>query len=169
MSAQLALFYAFAALAVGSALAMVLSLRNTVASALFLVVSMISLGAIYVLLEAYLIAVLQIMVYAGAIVVLFVFVVMLLNLRQDDFPPARQVLVKGVGIGLAGLALAKFLLILPAALSPDVAILPEGFGGYRQVGTDLFTRYVLAFELTSLLLLAALVGAVVLAKRRLDG
>ncbi|NNL67107.1 MAG: hypothetical protein HKP30_12750 [Myxococcales bacterium] len=169
MSAQLALFYVFAALAAGSALAMVLSLRNTVAAALFLVISMISLGAVYVLLEAYLIAVLQIMVYAGAIVVLFVFVVMLLNLRQDEFPPLRQGLVKAVGVGLALLALVKFLVVLPAALPADVAVLPEGYGGYRQVGTDLFTRYVLAFEATSLLLLGALVGAVVLAKRRLDG
>jgi NADH-quinone oxidoreductase subunit J len=168
MSAELALFYVFAALATAGALAMVLTVRNTVASAMFLVVSMVALAAVYVLLEAYLIAVLQIMVYGGAIVVLFVFVVMLLNLRQDDFPPVRQWLVKAAGIGLAGLALVKFLMILPAALPESVAVLPEGFGGYRQVGTALFTRYVLAFESTSLLLLGALVGSVVLAKRRLD-
>jgi NADH-quinone oxidoreductase subunit J len=169
MSVELVLFYVFAALAAGSALAMVLTVRNTVASAMFLVVTMVALGAVYVLMEAYLIAVLQILVYAGAIVVLFVFVVMLLNLRQDDFPPPRQWAVKGLGVLLAVLALVKFVMILPAALPEGVAVLPEGFGGYRQVGTDLFTRYVLAFESTSLLLLGALVGAVVLAKRRIDG
>lgn len=168
MSVELALFYVFAALAAGSSIAMVLSLRNTVAAAMFLVIAMVSLAAIYVLLEAYLIAVLQIMVYAGAIVVLFVFVVMLLNLRHDDFPPARGWLAKGAGIVLAAAALVKFVTILPGALPAAAEALPEGFGGYREVGTALFTRYVLAFEATSLLLLAALVGSVVLAKRRID-
>ena len=168
MSAEQALFYAFAAMAVVSASAMVLNLRNTVAAAMSLVITMVALGAVYVLLEAYLVAVLQIMVYGGAIVVLFVFVVMLLNLRQDDFPPPRQRLVKGLGVLLAVFALAKFLMVLPAALPGSVAVLPEGFGGYRDVGTALFTRFLLPFEATSLLLLSALVGAVVLAKRRLD-
>jgi len=168
MNVELALFYVFAALAVGSALAMVLNLRNTVASAMSLVITMVSLAAIYVLMEAHLIAVLQIMVYGGAIVVLFVFVVMLLNLRQDDFPPPRQRLAKAVGVLLVVFAVGKLVALVPAALPEGVAELPEGFGGYRDVGTALFTRYVLPFEATSLLLLSALVGAVVLAKRRLD-
>ena len=168
MSAELVLFYVFAALAVGSALAMVLNLRNTVASAMSLVVTMVALAAVYVLMEAHLVAVLQIMVYGGAIVVLFVFVVMLLNLRQDDFPPVRQRFVKGLGVALVVFALLKLLAILPAALPAGVAELPAGFGGYRDVGAALFTRYLLPFEATSLLLLSALVGAVVLAKRRLD-
>ena len=92
------LFYAFGALAILFALGMLLNVRNTVAAALCLVVTMVSLAAIYVLLEAHLVAAIQIMVYAGAIVVLFLFVVMLLNLRQDAFetevwpsPPAGQV------------------------------------------------------------------------------
>ena len=168
MSVELVLFYVFGAMAVGSALAMVLNLRNTVASAMSLVVTMVALAAVYVLMEAHLVAVLQIMVYGGAIVVLFVFVVMLLNLRQDDFPPVRQRFVKGLGVALMVFALVKLLAILPAALPGTVAELPEGFGGYRDVGTALFTRYLLPFEATSLLLLSALVGAVVLAKRRLD-
>jgi NADH-quinone oxidoreductase subunit J len=168
MSVELALFYVFAALAVGSALAMVLNVRNTVASAMSLVITMVALAAVYVLMEAHLVAVLQIMVYAGAIVVLFVFVVMLLNLRQDDFPPARQRVAKALGTLLVLAAVAKLVALLPAALPDAVAELPEGFGGYRDVGAALFTRYVLPFESTSLLLLSALVGAVVLAKRRLD-
>ena len=168
MSVELALFYLFGALAVGSALAMVLNLRNTVASAMSLVVTMVSLAAVYVLMEAHLVAALQVMVYGGAIVVLFVFVVMLLNLRQDDFPPPRQRLLKALGILLSAFALVKLLAVLPGALPEAAAELPEGFGGYREVGAALFTRYVLPFEATSLLLLSALVGAVVLAKRRLD-
>jgi NADH-quinone oxidoreductase subunit J len=168
VSVQLLLFYVFAVLAAGSAVAMVLNLRNTVASAMSLVVTMVALGAIYVLLEAYLVAALQIMVYAGAIVVLFVFVVMLLNLRQDDFPPARGRLAKALGIALVAFATLELLSILPAALPDAVAELPGGFGGYRDVGIALFTRWLLPFEATSLLLLSALVGAVVLAKRRLD-
>jgi len=168
MSVPLVLFYVFGVLAVGSALAMVLNLRNTVASAMSLVITMVTLGAIYLLLEAFLVAALQIMVYAGAIVVLFVFVVMLLNLRQDDFPPPRQRLAKALGVLLVVFATLQLLAVLPAALPDEVAALPEGFGGYRDVGIALFTRYLLPFEATSLLLLSALVGAVVLAKRRLD-
>ena len=161
------LFYLFAALAVAGALGMLLNTRNTVAGALSLVGTMVALGAIYVLLEAYLIGVLQILVYAGAIVVLFLFVVMLLNLRQDTFSPERLRLTKTLGIVIGALVGVELLLVLPAALGP-AAVLPAGFGGYRMVGIALFTDWVLAFEVTSLLLLAAMVGAVVLAKRRID-
>jgi len=93
MTAETILFYLFGGLAVISALGMVLNTRNTVASVLSLVVTMVSLGAIYLLLEAYLVAAFQIMVYGGAIVVLFLFVVMLLNLSTDEFPPNKQRLI----------------------------------------------------------------------------
>jgi len=161
------IFYLFAGLSVVSALAMVLNVRNTVASAMSLVVTMISLAVIYVVLEAYLIAALQIMVYAGAIVVVFVFVVMLLNLRRDDFSAQRQIGLKILAGCVAALAALVFLRWIPAAL-PAVGPVPEGFGGYREVGRALYTDFVLPFEVTSLLLLAAMVGAVVMAKRRLD-
>ncbi len=167
MSAELFFFYVFAALAAGSALAMVSNLRNTVAAALSLVVTMVSLAGIYVLLRAHLVAAVQIMVYAGAVLVLFVFVVMLLNLREDVFPPARLRPFKLAGAALGAVGLAGFLAAL-AGHVPDMAAVPESFGGYREVGRALFTDYVLAFELVSLLLLAAIVGAVVLAKRRLE-
>lgn len=161
------LFYVFAALAVAGALGMVLNVRNTVAGALSLVVTMISLGGVYVLLEAYLIGVLQILVYAGAIVVLFLFVVMLLNLRHDEFTPERQRGLKVVASVLGVVVLASLLGLVSVELGPAAA-LPEGFGGYRAVGAQLFTDYVLVFEATSLLLLAAMVGAVILAKRKID-
>ena len=167
MTASQFFFYAFAALAVGGALAMVLNVRNTVAAAMSLVVTMIALAGVYVLLEAHLVAALQIMVYAGAIVVVFLFVVMLLNLRQDTFPRAREPWVKALGAVLAGAVTYGFLGLIPGSL-PQVVELPEGFGGYRSVGGALYTDFVLPFEATSFLLLAAIVGAVVLAKRRLD-
>jgi NADH-quinone oxidoreductase subunit J len=161
------LFYLFAALAVAGALGMLLNTKNTVAGALSLVGTMVSLGAIYVLLDAYLIGVLQILVYAGAIVVLFLFVVMLLNLRHDEFSPERLRFTKTIGVVIGALVGLELLLLLPAALGPAAEI-PADFGGYRAVGTALFTDWVLAFEVTSLLLLAAMVGAVILAKRRID-
>jgi len=159
-------FYAFGALAVAGALGMVMNVRNTVAGAMSLVLTMVSLGGVYVLLEAYLIGVLQILVYAGAIIVLFLFVVMLLNLRVEQFSPQRQRVVKVLGV-VAAAGFGLQLLWLVPALAPAAELSP-GFGGYRQVGLALFTDWVLAFEATSLLLLAAMIGAVVLAKRRID-
>lgn len=167
MSAPAVFFYLFGAIAVVSALAMVLNVRNTVAAAMSLVVTMIALAVTYVTLEAHLIAALQIMVYAGAIVVVFLFVVMLLNLRRDDFPRPRQVLTKGAGVVFALGIAGAFLQLVPQAL-PTVREIPADFGSYAQVGRALYRDYVLAFEVTSFLLLAAIVGAVVLAKRRLD-
>ena len=151
-----ALFYLLAALAVAGALGVLLNTKNTVAGALSLVGTMVSLGAIYVLLDAYLIGVLQILVYAGAIVVVFLFVVMLLNLRQDEFGPDRLRWTKRLAVGFG------------AAVCVEAAEIPADFGGYRAVGALLFTDWVLAFEVTSLLLLAAMVGAVILAKRSID-
>lgn len=161
------LFYLFGALAVVSALGMVLNVRNTVAAALWLVVTMISLAAIYVLMEAHLVAAIQIMVYAGAIVVLFLFVVMLLNLRQDVFAPGRQWLLKSAA-ALAGLVVGAQLVRLLSRPLPAAPALPEGFGGYRMLGISLYTDYVLLVEMASLLLLAAIVGALILAKRKID-
>ena len=147
---------------------MLLNVRNTVAGALSLVGTMVSLGAIYVLLDAYLIGVLQILVYAGAIVVLFLFVVMLLNLREDEFSPERLRGTKVLGVVIGALVCVRAArCCCPRALGPAAEI-PADFGGYRTVGAALFTDWVLAFEVTSLLLLAAMVGAVILAKRSID-
>lgn len=170
MTVEAILFYVFGILAVVSALGMVLNIRNTVASAMSLVVTMVSLGAIYLLLEAYLVAAIQIMVYGGAIVVLFLFVVMLLNLSTDEFRPGKQRVVK-FAVVIAGVAiLAQVLIALgrdPLLVAQPEAV-PEGFGGYRQLGLALYTDYVLLVEMVSLLLLAAIVGALILAKRKID-
>ena len=136
------------------------------AAALCLVVTMVSLAGIYVLLEAHLVAAIQIMVYGGAIVVLFLFVVMLLNLRSDSFLPPRQRALKIAGALLGMVLLVEALRVLGGL--PEPPPLPEGFGGYRQLGIALYTDYVLIVELISLLLTAAIVGALILAKRTID-
>jgi NADH-quinone oxidoreductase subunit J len=161
------LFYAFAVLSVLFALAMVLNVRNTVAAALSLVVTMVSLAGIYVLLDAYLVAAIQIIVYAGAIVVLFLFVVMLLNLRRDAFSPGRQVLLKTCAGAVAVLVLVQLLRLLGVGM-PEAPAPPEGFGGYQTLGVALYSDYVLLVEVVSLLLLAAIVGALILAKRKVE-
>lgn len=167
MPFEVTLFYAFGALSVLGAVAMLLQVRNLVAGVMSLVVTMVSLAGIYVLLEAHLIAVVQIMVYAGAILVLFLFVVMLLNLRTDDFVPIRPgqraVKLAGAGIAIGGglfvaLGLRGSLIAAPEAV-------PAGFGGFRDIGLQLYTSYVVPVEAAGLILLAAIVGAVILAKR----
>jgi NADH-quinone oxidoreductase subunit J len=150
VTAATVLFYAFAFLAVIGALGMVLNFRNTVASAMSLVVTMVALAGIYVLMGAHLVAAFQIMVYGGAIVVLFLFVVMLLNIETDELSPGRHQFLR---------ALTGF---------PEVPPAPEGFGGYRAIGIALYTDYVLLVEMASLVLLAAIVGALILAKRKVD-
>jgi NADH-quinone oxidoreductase subunit J len=169
VSAESFLFYFFAGLSLAGALAMVGFVRNVVAGAMSLVVTMISLAGIYVLMEAHLVAAIQIIVYAGAILVLFLFVIMLLNLRGDSFGAPRpwQTVLKLAGVVLAGGGLVALLRLLPGHLRQP-GPLPEGFGGYRSVGTALFTQYVVPVEIAGFLLLAAIVGAVILAKRRID-
>jgi NADH-quinone oxidoreductase subunit J len=172
VSAPQLLFYAFAFLAVFSAVAMVGFVRHVVAGVMSLVVTMISLAGIYVLLHAEFVAVVQIMVYAGAILVLFLFVVMLLDLREGGFARAARGhnLLKLSGAG-GSLAIAVLLVAtVPGVLAtaPAPESVPEGFGTYRLLGLALYGKYVVAVELVGLLLLAAIVGAVVLAKRRLE-
>ena len=167
MSAPAVFFYLFGAAAVVSAIAMVLNVRNTVASAMSLVVTMISLAVVYVVLDAHLVAALQIMVYAGAIVVVFLFVVMLLNLRRDEFSQPRERLAKLAGVVFALGGAFAFLQLVPQSL-PTVQAIPADFGSYAAVGRALYHDFVLPFEVSSLLLLAAIVGAVVLAKRRIS-
>jgi NADH-quinone oxidoreductase subunit J len=166
-------FWLFAGIAIGAA-ALCVTRRNPVWSALWLVVTMFQLSAIYVMLDAQFLAVLQVLVYAGAIMVLFLFVIMLLNLGRGgphDFKSAT-------GIGLGALLAALLLLQLTTLrhLAPPAAItLPPGTlaadqaqqGMIGSVARPLFEAYLVPFEITSLLLLAAIVGAVVLAKKKL--
>ena len=159
----------FGALAIGlivSALGVVLS-RSPIRSALSLVVTLFLLAVMFLTLDAQLVAALQIIVYAGAIMVLFLFVIMLLNLQEQ-----RQAMVRlgmrytaGALGSLFLLAVGRFLVTPPSA-SPASA-LPAAFGSTEALAERLFTYHLLSFEVTSILLLVAIVGAVVLAKRTL--
>src|SRR5687767_11679494 len=159
-------FYLFAALAVGASV-LVIGQRNPMYSVLLLIASFGALSGLYVLLDAPFVAVTQIIIYAGAIMVLFLFVVMLLNAGREERP-------------LGGSALRRFGAVLAVALAVElgwalmsvsdaVGTPMDGSAGsissVREIGRTLFTTYAFAFEVTSVLILVAMVGAVVLAKR----
>ena len=169
------LFYVFSGVTVGSALAMV-TRKNPVASHLFMVATLASLAGIYVLFEAHFLAAIQIIVYAGAIMVLFLFVIMLLNLghdyQKDLKGGAWAIFAFVVAGGMAGVLARQYggieaLPIYRDAQGPQVidALLAEP-GAVGILAPPLFGDYVLAFELTGILLLVAIVGALALAKRR---
>ena len=166
-------FYAACIIAIVSAV-LCITRRSPVASALWLVNVLFNLSVLYVLLDAHFLAAVQILVYAGAIMVLFLFVIMLLNIGR---PGPRD--IKGAGgkiIALvAGLVMLAELLALrnvrmaPGMSLPDgaVARMVEQQGAVQAIAKPLFEQYLIPFEITSVMLLAAVVGAVVLAKRKL--
>ena len=168
----LTFFWIFGAVAVVGGLSCI-TRKNPVASALWLVVTLFALAAMYVLLDAQFIAALQVLVYAGAIMVLFLFVIMLLNLGRPGPSDIKGPVGVGVAVLLGGTLLLQ-LRVLRQAAPPDAITLPEGTmaalqqqGMVAAVAGPLFDAYLIPFEITSLLLLAAIVGAVVLAKRKL--
>jgi NADH-quinone oxidoreductase subunit J len=172
---DLLLFYLFGAIAVGAS-AMVIAQRTPMYSVLLLIVSFVGLSGLYVLLDSPFAAVTQIIVYAGAIMVLFLFVVMLLNAPREDVPAKTTIPVTLGGRPLrVGVVLgAIFLLEIAWALSrvgsrpiSDDAATAATVQSVRQVGIELFTTHAFAFEVTSVLILVAMVGAVALAKRNL--
>ena len=167
MSVEQVLFWTFGGLSVASAAGVVLSVRNTINAALSLVVTMLSLAVLFVVLHAEFIGVLQVMIYAGAIVVLCLFVIMLLNLRGASFGAESQPVLKLLAVAVVAVATVQLAALLRGPSGPWAEI-PAGFGQVRAVGTALFTDYVLAFELAGVLLLAGIVGAVILAKKSLD-
>jgi len=157
-----------AALALVSALAMVAFVRNAFAGVLSLTVTMVCLAGIFVLLEAYLVAAIQIMVYAGAILVLILFVVMLLNLPEEARRPGSGMIQGGLGfvLAVAFAAVVGWMVARSVGEHSFARPSPE-FGTVGALGLDLFSRFFYAFEAISLLLVVAMVGAVLLAKRRL--
>ena len=166
------LFYLFAALALGGGLGMVLG-RTPVASLLSLIASLFSLAAIYVLLDAHFIAAIQIIVYAGAIMVLFLFVIMLLNLGHDyqrDLREFSWIAAGSVVSGLGGYAVMRAFRAEDAVTDMGGSLLIETalreLNAVGAVALPMFRSYLVPFELASLLLLVAIVGAVLLAKRR---
>jgi len=141
--------------------------RNPVTSAMFLVLTIGSLAGLFVLLHAFFLAAVQVLVYAGAVMVLFLFVIMLLDLRVEE---RRRLGAMSVVAGLVavGAILALFLQsLLPQNSTLGAAAAPQLEGGTATLGKLLFSRYVLPFEIVSLLLLVAMIGVVLLSKKDL--
>ena len=160
-------FIFLAVLAIASALAMVTN-KNTVNSALFLVLNMMALAGLFLLMKAQFLAIIQVLVYAGAIMVLFLFVIMLLNVDAEEslFNKFRVKYFVAFVLGVAVFAqiiysIGSFSDTLPA-ISPDMAEV----GTVEAVGEVLFTQYLLPFELTAILLTAAVVGAILVAQHK---
>ncbi len=157
----------FAALGLASILAALLTITSPspIASALYLVVTLFSVAGLYVLLAAPFVAAVQVIVYAGAVIVLILFVIMLLNLRPIDerIPPAWQ----AAGIAVAALILLTVFVSIMAASSsvPARSPLPEEYGKVGEIGRLIFARYLYAFEVVGVLLLLAIVGAVALIRK----
>jgi NADH-quinone oxidoreductase subunit J len=151
---------------------LVVSTKDTVHSVLFLVLDFLFVAALYVLLGAEFLAAIQVLVYAGGIVVLYLFVVMLVNLKRPpeayEDPHRRTKL--GFGLSAAVLvelgAIVGYGYVTPSAGRPAAAALPVS-GNTEQVGWLLYTSYLIPFEIASMLLLVAMIGAIVLAKREL--
>jgi NADH-quinone oxidoreductase subunit J len=165
-------FYLFGLIAIASALGFV-TRKSPVSAALWLVNTMFCLAVLYVMLDAPFIGVIQVLVYAGAIMVVFVFVVMLLNLGKESVGGDVRGLAGRLGGGAIGLALVAFLWaahkgtpLASVAIAPDsLAIAQHAEGAVAPIAQPLFTDYLLAFEVTSVLLLVAIIGAVVVGRR----
>lgn len=160
----LILFFVLAALAVGSVLAMIIS-RNQAHSALFLVLAFAALGGLFGLLDAPFIAAVQIIIYAGAIMVLFIFVIMMIRLREG-MPAERKKTTVYLSIGLAFVLVIELFLALRGTFSQLGSSGGQEIGHPTALGRALFTKYIYPFEITSILIIAALVGAIVLVKKR---
>jgi NADH-quinone oxidoreductase subunit J len=162
------LFLAFAGIAVICAVSMVLQ-KHPIASALSLVGVMGALAALYLLLGGEFIAAAQLVVYSGAIMVLFVFVIMLLNAGAETRPVLRP---KAMWLGIPGmLAFLGLMALVVQRLTPESEGVRFGAfqgGGPREIGASLFTVYLLPFEVTSVLILIAILGAIVLARKEVD-
>ena len=160
-------FYIFAALTLLCGVMVVANpfSRSPVTSAMFLVLTIISMAGLFVTLHAFFLAAVQILVYAGAVIVLFLFVIMLLDLKEEDRRKYKLV-ASGLGILSVGAIASIFTAILWKA-QPFAVAVPTKEGSTVELGTLLFSKYVLPVEVLSLLLLVAMIGAILLSKKEL--
>jgi NADH-quinone oxidoreductase subunit J len=165
------LFILFATIAVIAALNVILQ-RNPIYSAVGLIVTLCALAGLFLTLSAQFIAMIQIIVYAGAIMVLFVFVIMLLNIRSEEAKLDRQKYLKWLAIPLFFALLGEVYYVIRTVSNPPPALPAMGaaepvkiLGTVESIGTQMFTTYLLPFEATSVLILMAIVGAMLLARR----
>lgn len=170
MTIETVLFALLGTVFVASAL-MVITRRSPVHAVLYLILNFFSLAGLYLTLQAQFIAVIQIIVYAGAIMVLFLFVIMLLNLKDEEKLIEKLSIRKLIAVGLGAAVLLELVYILwfqrPAETVRDVARAAE-LGTAAAIGRALFSDFLFPFEVTSVVLIVAIIGAIVLAKKRLD-
>ncbi|HLF29926.1 MAG TPA: NADH-quinone oxidoreductase subunit J [Xanthomonadales bacterium] len=166
-------FYAFSLVLTAAAI-LVITVRNPVFAALFLVLAFFSSAAIWVLLEAEFLAIVLVMVYVGAVMVLFLFVVMMLDI---NLAPLKEGFIRylPVGLGVAMVMAAELLLVLwsrgrfGAAAFPSTAPHPDGYSNTKAVGEWLYTQYLLPFEVAGIILLVAIIAAIALTLRKRTG
>jgi NADH-quinone oxidoreductase subunit J len=153
---------------VASAL-IVVTRKNPIYSAFFLILTFLALAVALIPIQATFLAAMHVLVYTGAIMVLFLFVIMLLNLGKDEMGPEYPWPFR-ILVGILAVAVFALLAYVFAGtdLGPPAEKLPEDFGGIESVGKTLFERFVLPFELVSILVIAAIFGGVILARRRED-
>jgi NADH-quinone oxidoreductase subunit J len=160
-------FYVFAALTLLCAILVVANpfSRNPVTSAMFLVLTIISMSGLFLLLHAFFLAAVQILVYAGAVMVLFLFVIMLLDLKEEQ---RRRIKFFGLAAGLVSVGIVVSIFIKSLASIKTNAAPPTLEGETYALGKLLFTQYTLPFEVVSVLLLVAMVGVILLSKKKLE-
>lgn len=167
LTAEQLFFFLFAALAVGAALEVVMQ-RNPLYSALALIVTFAAFAANYIMLSAQFLAAIQIIVYAGAIIVLFVFVIMLLNVRSEESRLDRYQALRWIVAPSVGVLFAAAFYVIKTSKLEELAPSPAAasVGTVETIGGALFTSYLLPFEAASVLIMMAIVGALVLAQRQ---
>ena len=163
------LFYVFAGLTLLCGLLVVVNpfSRNPVTSAMFLVLTIVSMAGLFVLLHAFFLAAVQVLVYAGAVMVLFLFVIMLLNVKEEEARMLKKVSL-GLGIVAVGSVLAIIVRSVLSGTQASAGALPTWEGETAVLGRALFERFLLPFEVLSLLLLVAMVGVIILSKKELQ-
>lgn len=164
-------FWVLAVITVGGSLMVVFS-RNPIVGALFLALSFLGGAGLFILLHAHFLALIQVLIYAGAIVVLFIYVVMLLDLSPRDFKGTYSLVVKVFALAIGLLLVFGFVFILFDFKGMPFSQLEPGYPGIMGLADALFTKYVIPFELVSIVLLIGIIGAVMLIKkipRKRDG
>jgi len=158
------LFFLLAIICIASVLGMIIS-KDQAYNALFLIVAFVCMGGLFGLLEAPFIAAVQIIIYAGAIMILFIFVVMMVNLKKGVGPEKKKWTMY-FAVVIAVVLIVELVLTVKGTLEPVSSAALEKLGNPTDLGRLLFTKYLYPFEITSILIIAALVGAIVLVKKR---
>ncbi len=157
-------FYLFSALTLAAAL-LVITKRNPVTSAMFLIVTFLGMASLFVLLEAYFLAVIQVLVYAGAVVVLFLFIIMLLDVQTESHLRLRILPILAGAVAAVLLVLGLTIILKRGGLDTAPAPGPGVGSSLKTFGVELFTTYLLPMEVTGFLLLVAMIGVIVLSKQ----